>query len=306
MDTVIVTTDNHLTKTKLEFDKFVENEVGRVIYTKEMNYKLPYKMIFKTVKEIKNTDIENLKLFASFVTDVNTVAVDGTADTRDVLLNASYKVMPELKVTAYGYLLGSQHDTYGLALTGKVGVADGVNVSYRAEYATQTDPSMEKSGTDNNDFKADADYYRLGLGVNANGILAGVCYESLSGDDGSTDSSAFHTPYATLHGQNGWADMFLATNGAPTDGLEDMSAYIGYKSKDLGLIKVVYHDFQSEVGSTDYGTEVDAVYKRAIPGVNGLVGLLKVADYDADNGVGGYGTDTTKFWVMLDYKFASK
>ncbi|MCW8895553.1 alginate export family protein [Sulfurimonas sp.] len=264
-----------------------------------------WRQMFQTFNAVTvtNSDVENLNLFASYITDRNTVAYEGTADSRDLLLNAKYKVMPELTATAYAYMIGTQHDTYGIALTGDVAVSDGVKVSYRAEYATQTDPSMEKSGTDNSAVDVDADYYRLGLGVNANGILAGVCYESLSGEDGvAGGDTAFKTPYATLHGQNGWADVFLGNGGSPTAGLEDMSAYVGYKAKDFGTLKVVYHDFQSEYGSTDYGTEIDAVYSNKIPGVNNLTGSIKVADFDSDNV--NY-ADVTKFWAMLTYKFAS-
>ena len=247
--------------------------------------------------------IENLSLFASYITQRNTIFEDGgpkksSIDARDALVNVSYKVMPELKVTAYSYMLGTTHDTYGLALTGKVAVADGVKVNYRAEYATQTDPSMENSGTDTSGMDIDADYMNFELGVNMSGILAGIGYEVLSGAEGTDD--AFTTPYATLHGKNGWADKFLAT---PAGGIEDLSVMAGYKAKGFGLLKVVYHDFQADTGTVgDYGTEIDAMYKRAVPGVNGLVGMLKVAAYDADN----FSVDTTKVWVMLDYKFSSK
>jgi len=261
-----------------------------------------WRQMFQTFDAYTLTDnsIENLNVFASYITQRNTVKV-GVKDTRDLLLNVSYKVMPELKVTAYAYMLGSEHDTYGASLTGKIAVSDGLKFNYRAEYATQDDSSIDDQGM--SEAKADADYYNLELGMNMSGILAGLRYESLSGDsDGAGKETAFKTPYATLHGQNGWADKFLGTGGAPTDGLEDMSAMIGYKAKGFGLFKLVYHDFQSEVGSVDYGTEVDAVYKNKIPGVNNLVGMLKVADYNADT----YSVDTTKFWVMLDYKFASK
>ena len=204
--------------------------------------------------------------------------------------------MPELKVTAYSYMLGSEHDTYGLALTGKI-----AGVNYRAEYATQDDSSMDDSGM--GEAKADADYFNVTLGTNLSGVLVGAGYESLSGTNGTDGKTAFKTPYSTLHAHNGWADMFLGTGGAPTAGLEDMSAYLGYKAKGFGVAKIVYHDFQSEVGSTDYGTEIDAVYKNKITAVPGLTGMLKVADFDSDNAA--Y-ADTTKIWVMLDYKFASK
>jgi len=118
----------------------------------------------------------------------------------------------------------------------------------------------------------------------------------------------FTTPYATLHGKNGWADTFLAT---PVKGLEDLSFNVGYNAGELGSLKVVYHDYSSEVGSIDYGTEINAVYKNKIPGVNGVTGMLKYASYNADDTVaqGSYtaqATDNDKIWLMLGYKFASK
>jgi hypothetical protein len=264
--------------------------------------------------------IENLSVFASYITQINRIfdqetttgATDGQRDTRTALVNVSYKVMPELKATAYAYLIGEgtaggSHDTYGLALTGDVAVSDGVKMNYRAEYATQTDPSLENSGYTGTGVKADADYMNFELGANVSGFLVGARYEVLSGDDGSADSTAFATPLATLHGQNGWADMFLAT---PAGGIEDMSAYVGYASKDFGKFQVIYHDFQADetqAGQDDsYGTEVDAVYTRAIPGVNNLSGMIKYASFDAEKGTSAYQNDVDKLWLMLTYKFASK
>ncbi|MDA7817170.1 alginate export family protein [Sulfurimonas sp.] len=264
---------------------------------------------------LTNKSIKGLDLFASYVTEINRVFDQdveagnfaGQRDTRTLLLNASYKVMPELKVTAYSYMIGEGtagggSDTHGISLTGKTKVSDSLSLNYALEYAVQDDPTMENSGNPAKETK-DASYYNLALGMNMSGFLAGVNYEVLSGDGGG-DETAFATPLATGHKFNGWADKFLVT---PTAGLEDMSIYVGYKSKKFGLAKVIYHDFKSEVGSTDYGTEVDALYKRGIPGVKNLSGLIKFANYDADaNAPTGLNVDSTKFWAMLTYKFSSK
>ena len=275
-----------------------------------------WRQMFQTFDAVTvtNSDIENLSLFGSYVTQINRVFDEkdsdgsGKRDTRTLLLNASYKVMPELKVTGYSYMIGEGTagggtDTHGIALTGNVAL-DGMKVNYRAEYAMQDDPSMEASGYNGAAQKADADYMRIDLGMNMGGILAGIGYESLSGANASGSETAFATPLATLHGKNGWNDQFLAT---PAGGIEDTSVYVGYKSKDFGLLKVVYHSFDAESSqSTDYGTEIDAVYKRGIPGVKNLGGLIKLAAFDADtNNVDGK-VDTTKVWAMLTYKFASK
>ena len=244
---------------------------------------------------VVNNSIENLGLMAAYVWRVNTIFDSDTVkpvgsdfDTNTVLLHAAYSVMPELKVTVYDYMVEDFADTYGIALTGKVATGIG-KVNYRAEYATQSDPSIGQGS-------ADADYYNLEAGIFSNGIIAGVQYEVLgAGNDGN---NPFSTPLATLHAHNGWADMFLKT---PANGLVDMNVKLGYKAKGFGIAKVIYHDFSSDEGSTDYGTEVDVLYKNAIPGVKGLSGLLKAAWFSTDDET--LYKDTTKFWAMLDYKF---
>lgn len=256
--------------------------------------------------------IENLNVFASYVTQVNGIGYDQTTDTRTLLLNGSYKVMDELKVTAYGYLIGENSavpnyyggsDTYGMSLTGSAKVSDGVKVTYRAEYAVQKDPSLEASGFSGVAVEQDADYMNFELDADVSGFLIGAQYEVLSGENASGSETTFQTPLATLHAHNGYADMFLST---PDDGLEDLNFTLGYKSKDFGTLKATYHDFSSDVGSTDYATELDMIYSRAVPGVNNLVGTLKYVKFDADanNGIGL--VDMTKFVAMLDYKFSTK
>ena len=102
--------------------------------------------------------------------------------------------MPELKVTAYSYMIGEGtagggSDTHGISLTGKAKVSDTLKVNYRAEYAVQDDPSMENSGNPAKE-TVDATYYNLELGMNMNGFLAGAGYESLSGDgDGAENDN---------------------------------------------------------------------------------------------------------------------
>ncbi|MCF6330414.1 MAG: hypothetical protein L3I99_02550 [Sulfurimonas sp.] len=237
-----------------------------------------------------NSDVENLSVLAAYVYGFAGVGSVETADTKSILLHAAYDVMPELKVTAYGYLLASIHDTYGLALTGTVDV--GTKLTYRAEYAIQGDATMEMSDAPGN---ADASYMNIDVGTNISGILVGLNYEVLSGAD-SGDETAFSTPLGTNHKFNGWADKFL---GTPAGGLNDLNIRVGYKAKGFGKILVKYHMFTSDVGSDDYGTEINAVYVNKIPGVKGLNGLVKYANYSADT----YSADTTKIWLGVDYKF---
>jgi len=276
---------------------------------------------------IVDNSIENLSIVAAYITNVNRVFANTQSetagrnadqlDTRTGVINVSYKVMPELKVTAYDYMIGANtgfegtptnqgvgSDTYGIALTGDIDA--GAKLSYRAEYASQSDATLENSGYTGNP-SVDADYMNFELNANISGILAGVQYEKLSGTNGTDGKTAFSTPLATLHAHNGWADMFL---GTPATGLVDMNVMLGYTSKEFGTAKVIYHEFESDEGSRDYGTEWDAIYTRAVPSVKGLNGMLKYARYSADDAVALTATqanvDTTKFWAMLTYNFSTK
>ena len=263
---------------------------------------------------IANNSIKNLSVLAAWVYGYQGVAnagastADKTTDTNTVLLHAAYTVMPELKVTAYDYMIANVHDTYGLALTGKIKTSM-AKLNYRAEYASQSDATMEKGVQTPINGNADAYYYNLDLGANVNGILAGVNYEFLSGTNGTDGNTAFSTPLATGHKFNGWADKFLAT---PSGGLADFNVRLGYTAKGLGKLLAVYHDFTADKAMTagtgtsdDLGSEFDAVYVNKIPGVNNLKGLLKYANYSG-GAVNGYVNDVQKIWVGLDYKFAMK
>ncbi len=249
--------------------------------------------------------IENLSLLGAYVNRVHRITKDGKLDTGSVLLHGSYKVMPELTVTAYDYMIQNFADHIGLRLTGKFNL-DPVKLSYTAEYAVQNDPTM----TDNDDpilvagvsdadkIEQDADYYNLNVGLKYEGFTAGVGYEVLS-DKGDGDMP-FWTPLATLHAMNGWADVFLKT---PNQGLKDLSFKLGYNFGAYGKLIGFYHDFSSDEdlnGKDDLGSEIDVAYKYKI--TKGLGLLLKYANYDAGDAVFGK-KDTTKYWIQLDYKF---
>jgi len=245
-----------------------------------------------------NSSVKNLSLLAAYVYGFAGVSGTTTTDTNSVLLHANYKLMDELSVTGYGYLLSSIHDTYGLSLTGKVDA--GAKLSYRAEYAIQKDATLETGSAGKP--KADANYLNLDLGANISGILAGANYEVLSGTNGTDGKTKFTTPLATGHKFNGWADKFLTT---PAGGLQDANVRLGYKAKGLGKVLAVYHTFTADEkmgGEDDLGTEFDAVYVNAIPGFKNLKGLVKYASYSKGK-VAGYTKDVTKGWVQLDYKF---
>lgn len=244
---------------------------------------------------VVNKSVENLTLDATYIDQVNRIFGDdspsGRFDSDSWVLNAGYNVPIEgakLKLSGYAYLLdlsaaGLSSQTFGGSANFKKGI-----LGLKAGYANQSD-----FGDNAVDYTAD--YYVLEGTVAKNGFTGAVGYEVLGSDDGV---QAFTTPLATLHKFNGFADVFL---GTPAAGLEDLYAKVGYKTKAVGPLPfinmfAVYHDFQSNEGDVDYGSEIDAVAATKI----GNVGLLfKYANYDAD----AFATDRTRYSVQFDYKF---
>nr|WP_298114316.1 hypothetical protein [uncultured Pseudomonas sp.] len=221
-----------------------------------------------------------------FDTAANQANIEGHSH----LLNVQYVLMPELTATAYQYRLGLDNlaaggqssKTTGLRLNGAVS-----GVSYVLEYAQQTEYA-------DNPLDLDSDYYLAELGYTVKGVILKGGYEVLGGDEGP-GNRAFQTPLATKHAFQGWADIFLLT---PPDGIKD--AYVGGSAPLFGgTLAAWYHDFRAERDSSQYGEEIDVSYAHAVPGVKGLVGLVKYASYDADD----FAVDTDKFWVQLQYSY---
>jgi hypothetical protein len=210
------------------------------------------------------------------------IAETGDRDSKDHLLNVAYKTSIG-KLVGYAYLLEEDNDTdngidtYGVSFTGK---KDGF--LYAAEVATQSNDSTD----------ADTTYLKLEGGYNFGKVTAKLGYESLGSDKGT----GFATPLATLHKFNGWADQFLGTPGV---GLEDVYATISTKILGGGLT-VTYHDFSSDEGSVDFGSEIDAVYAKGF--AKNYKAGIKLASYSAGDDDSGK-VDTDKVWVFVSAKF---
>lgn len=203
------------------------------------------------------------------------------------ILNISYIGCSFGTLTGYGYILDmddapiTSQETFGLRFSGGKQLSN-MKILYTAEYAKQGDYEEGNNGID-------SDYIFLEIGMNINPVTVKLGYENL----GSDSFSGFETPLATKHAFNGWADQFL---GTPSIGLED--TFISINANIHGInFTGVYHDFSSDQGNIDYGTEIDFSAVKKF-GKHYSAGL-KYADYNTD----GFGVDTDKLWVWMEIKY---
>lgn len=239
------------------------------------------------------TGVENLTVHGFYMDSVNRVNSDSTTlDTSGA--NANYKLCDSLSLTGFYYHIksseaeGFSSDTLGLRATGKY-MVDEVSLAYAFSYAHQEDNSQSSADVD-------ADYWAGDLSATIEALTVGAGFEILG--DG------FRTPLATVHKFNGYADVFLPVNGL-ANGLQDLYVYAGYKipvwDEKTIPVKVVYHSFDPDNGSVDYGDEIDLVasYK-----VNEYVTLVtKYGYYMADDEFAGAG-GADKSMFTFDVNFA--
>ncbi len=238
---------------------------------------------------------EQSRVFYAYVGNVNRIFGDDVAagdhESSTHLLNVSHELSPAAKLAGYHYRIDNDDSpsastsTTGLRLTGKTN-AGKQTIGYTVEYARQTD-------TANNPVDYDADYLRLELSLEVGKVTPTVGHERLAGD-ATRSGAAFRTPLATLHGHNGWADRFLAT---PSGGLVDTWFGLGGSIEEWSW-KALYHDYGSEAGSGDFGTELDLSLARKFSQRYSL--LFKAALFDGQSPA--Y-ADVSKFWLMLSAAF---
>jgi len=221
------------------------------------------------------------------------------------ILDAAYTLSDALTVSVYGYLLDfknadtASNQTFGIRIAGKPKINDDWSVIYAAEFASQEDYG-------DNPTKYDTDYVRANLGFRWQRYSFKAGYELLGSDKSATTGGfltpkAFQTPLSTLHAMNGWADKFLST---PIRGLEDVTLTASAKLAAKGILTLVWHEFSSDTGGVDYGTELDFVTKWPLGDRYSVLG--KLAFYDADKNapaIGGLNQDTNKVWVMMSAAF---
>ncbi len=232
----------------------------------------------------------------SYVANVNRVfgpkAGNPPGDLRGAihLLHANRRLENGTRFWGYGYFLDFDTAadistaTVGARVEGALRIRDGLRAPFIVDVARQRNHA-------DNPFDFSVDYWLLEGGLAWTDFSVHAAIESLGGT-GRTGES-FSTPLAGLHGQNGWADQFLAT---PAGGLEDRSLRF-HSPLGSGTLDVVYHDYSATAGSSGYGTELDVSANWPISEHLSL--MVRAADYRAE----GFATDVTKFWVMVTARF---
>ena len=209
-----------------------------------------------------------------------------------VMAGAGAKLGP-VQIKAFAYLLDFDEtfvlplasQTYGARATASFPLAAKTRLALAASFARQSDYKA-------NPFDFAANYLWADAALSFGPLTLGGGWEKLGSDNGR----AVQTPFAALHKFNGWADQFLTT---PARGLQDAFASASFKFEKVKALPgltatVVYHQYDSDVGDVEYGTEWNALvaFKRGRYGW-----AVKYADYDA----AGFATDTRKMWVQMDW-----
>jgi len=185
------------------------------------------------------------------------------------------------------FYLTNSSQTYGVRLVAPVPIAEGVKLNLTGSYAKQSDYG-------DNPFDYSADFISAEGALGIKGFVLTGGWELLGSDNGQ----AVQTPLATLHKFNGWADMFLTTPGT---GLQDAYGGIAYAFTGVKALPglnaaVMFHQYDSDVGDIEYGTEWNASVGFKL----GRVGVLaKYANYKAAS----YSVDTEKFWLQAEFAY---
>jgi hypothetical protein len=229
------------------------------------------------------TAVPGVTGFYGYIGNVNRIFSDespvGNIHSNVHLFHVESDPLPIGTLTGYTYLM----DLYGLPtqsnasfggfLKGKQDLGSGLTFKYRFEYARQTNYG-------NQPVDYGVNYAFIAPGLSWGGLTTTLIYELLGSDNGA---AAFQTPLATGHIFNGFADVFLVT---PATGLQDYYVDVRYDLpkiegslsflNGLGLI-AQYHEFRSDVGGIDYGSEFD--FYAILPLRHGFYTQFKYANF---------------------------
>lgn len=273
------------------------------------------------------TTVGGLNLDYAFIHNINRIfgpgdgAQPGDWYGASHAFRASLAAWPGHTIAGYAYLWDLENDngpgnsnaTYG--------------VEYQGVFNQLTVTAMLSNQSDHGDnpLSYEATHYLLQGDLKLGGINVTAAYEVFGSDVGTTDDpdkfaatrfgglmvnlgsdrhlASLRFPAATLHKFQGWTDKFLI---APATGLHDAWVSVSGKVGEA-TVTGVYHDFRSDVTLLDavsgrpllddYGSEIGLSITYPLRDNLGL--LFKIARYSADD----YATDTTKAWLMFDWRW---
>ena len=257
--------------------------------------------------------VDHLDLTYSYLWDVHRVygnvsglpAADGDYHSDSHLVNISYSGWDYGRFVGYAYLLGLNNAagannscaTYGGYFAGYAPVNDKLSLDYRTEFAWQENYGDSK-------LQYSADYVNLEMGANYQPFAAGAGWEDLGSGLNTGPAGgrvAFRTPLAT-HVFDGWAGMFIV---APANGLHDLYGYAQVTLPAQIPLRFVYHKFDADSGSGDYGQEFDFLATKNF-GKYWRV-LLKYAYYQGVNAAPPVITaphvDLQHLWAQAEFNF---
>lgn len=251
---------------------------------------------------VTNTSVKDIKIYVAYANQVNSIFLTHIDLDHFYLFNAKYSPLEHHSISFYTYLLDTESSadsardsaTYGFRFVGKP-----APFNYYIDYTHQSDFA---DGEDH-----DADMLNLFVGGKiASKVDLGAGYSYISGQDGS--DRPFDTLYSTAHKFNGFADVFLATNGGGLiGGLQDY--YVTASTKAFGCkFSATYHYFDTvddDAFDGTYGDEIDLVLVKQIN--KNIKLLIKYANFmqddNASNGVTNPAVDTEILTARLQYKF---
>lgn len=251
---------------------------------------------------VENKSFPDTRIFAGHLARVKTVN-DRQFDTATTLLNVNHALTADDAIVGYGYFQDQQNaiastafqgpapsDTSNAILGLRANGAHPMNPQWKLLYTLEH--ALQRDYADG-DARIDADYTRIGGGVQWGNYALRLDYEVLASNDGRY---AFQTPLGTNHLFQGWADQFLTI---PRQGIRD--TFISGRARIAkAQMLAEYHQFDSEFGSVDFGKELDLGV--SYPLMEKLIGKIEYADYQAGDVSSGK-VDVSKLWLTLIYNY---